>query len=476
MNFTKSAHFFALSLAFIQGAFAGDIQVGIAKVDITPEMGVSMEGTISQNSPSKDVHDRLHVRCLVFKDGAKTLTIAIVDNTMISTSIIDRAKAEIKKQTGIPGSQVIIAATHSHSTPRGVVGLVDSESHRNYLGFLGKKIVEAVVKAEKAVVPSKIGWDSFQAPEHVFNRRWFVDDASQKKPNQFGITGEKVKMNPGRKGLVKPAGPVDPELFLLSVRTSENKPRAVLGNYGLHYVGGTGGGVISADYFGTFSQMIGEKLGVTGADNAFLGIMSNGTSGDVNNADYRKPPIKKAAYEKITAVATDLANRAAPVIKKIQHVSELKLNAVEGVIQLRVRKPDQARLKWALKNQAPDNTKLRLNRTQVYAREALALSKYPDVVDVRIQAFRLGDLAIVSIPNEVFAETGLAIKKESPFPGNTFTIELANGYHGYLPSAKQHEWGGYETWPARSAYLETTAEEKIKNEALRLLSELKNRK
>jgi hypothetical protein len=88
-----------------------------------------------------------------------------------------------------------------------------------------------------------------------------------------------------------------------------------------------------------------------------------------------------------------------------------------------------------------------------------------------MQALRIGELAIVALPCEVFAETGLAIKQRSPLK-STFTIELANGYHGYLPTPEQHALGGYETWPARSSHLEIQAEPKIRAEALRLLNEI----
>ena len=56
----------------------------------------------------------------------------------------------------------------------------------------------------------------------------------------------------------------------------------------------------------------------------------------------------------------------------------------------------------------------------------------------------------------MFVEIGLEIKKKSPLKP-TFTIELANGYNGYLPTPEQHELGGYETWRARSSYLEVDA-------------------
>ena len=80
-------------------------------------------------------------------------------------------------------------------------------------------------------------------------------------------------------------------------------------------------------------------------------------------------------------------------------------------------------------------------------------------------------VAIAAAPCEVFAETGLAIKKHSPFP-KTFTIELANGYGGYLPGPEQHKLGGYETWPARSSFLEVEAEPKIRETLDQLLKQL----
>ena len=49
------------------------------------------------------------------------------------------------------------------------------------------------------------------------------------------------------------------------------------------------------------------------------------------------------------------------------------------------------------------------------------------------------------MPFEAFAVTGLEIKKKSPFK-TTFTVELANGSYGYLPTPEQHELGGYESW------------------------------
>ena len=108
---------------------------------------------------------------------------------------------------------------------------------------------------------------------------------------------------------------------------------------------------------------------------------------------------------------------------------------------------------------------------EIYARETVLLSEYPSEVPLILQAMRVGDLAITAIPCEVFVEIGLDLKRESPF-SRTFTMELANGYNGYLPTEEQHGYGGYETWRARSSYLEVTAADKITEAILELLREV----
>jgi hypothetical protein len=111
-------------------------------------------------------------------------------------------------------------------------------------------------------------------------------------------------------------------------------------------------------------------------------------------------------------------------------------------------------------------------KEEIYARETVLMNDYPKHVSVILQAFRVGDLAITAIPCEVFVELGLELKQASPFT-RTFTISLANGYNGYLPTPAQHELGGYETWRARSSYLEVEAAPKITGTLSDLLNKLK---
>ena len=95
----------------------------------------------------------------------------------------------------------------------------------------------------------------------------------------------------------------------------------------------------------------------------------------------------------------------------------------------------------------------------------------PPTRELKLQAIRIGDFGITGIPNEVFAISGITIKKRSPLK-STFTIELANGCEGYIPPPDQHALGGYETWRARTSCLEETAEVKIVSTVLDLLNKV----
>src|SRR5205814_9079363 len=98
--------------------------------------------------------------------------------------------------------------------------------------------------------------------------------------------------------------------------------------------------------------------------------------------------------------------------------------------------------------------------SDIYANETVLLSQSPRQAELILQTFRIGDLGIAAIPCEVFAEIGLELKKKSPFK-STFTIELANGYNGYLPTPAQHASGGYETWRPRATSSETDSSVKL---------------
>ena len=123
---------------------------------------------------------------------------------------------------------------------------------------------------------------------------------------------------------------------------------------------------------------------------------------------------------------------------------ELKAAAAELELKMRHPPPDVvARAREVLAR--PTSASPLHIREVTYAERMLDPKNWPKTVSILIQAFRIGDLGIAAVPFETFTETGLEIKAKSPFK-DTFTIELANGSNGYLPTPEQHELGGYETW------------------------------
>jgi hypothetical protein len=442
-------------------------RAGAATANITPWLGISLAGNMRDN-PARYVHDELHVRALVLDDGDTTLAIALVDSCMVPRELIESAKALAAEATGIPKAHLLVAATHSHSAGC-ATGVFQSDPDPAYQHLLTRRIADVITLAYHNLAPARIGWGEAQLPDEVFNRRWHMKPGSIGS-DPFGNTTDQVKMNPprGSEDLIEPAGPVDPALAFISVQRPDGTPVALLANYALHYVGGTGPGHVSADYFGIFAARMTELLNTQSASPPFVAMMSNGASGDINNIDFRVPGEAFAPYEKMTSVAHKAAAAVHAALDSIAYVDRVSLNAAEEVIQLGVRLPTEEELVEARGIvEAAEGPEMK-SLPEIYARETLLLAEYPEEVPVTIQALRIGDLAIAAIPCEVFVEIGLGIKARSPF-GQTVIIELANGYNGYLPTADQHALGGYETWRARSSYLEVDAAEKITATSLRLL-------
>ncbi len=447
---------------------AGTFRAGAATADITPAKGVLLDGPISKNGPVTGIHDRLHARALVLDDGQTRLGIVICDACMIGRDVFDHARLLIGKQSTINPQFILMAATHTHAAVRAThigTGKLDDAYHQQ----LAHGIATAVLAAEKNLAPARLGHGSFQKPELIACRR-FLCKPGTVDPNPFGEVGERIKSVSGRSnGVIKPAGPVDPQFSVLSLQHADGSPLAVLGNFSVHYCGGYQRGLVSADYFGHYAAALEAELTTAKGRPPFVGIMSNGTSG--NTGAIRKDGKKYEPFEWIKVSGRLLASETVKKIQTIEHRADISLQVVQRELTLGVRKPDAARIKWAQDIVTNPAAKQPHRWATVYANETLHLSRYPAQKSIVLQAFRLGDIAIAAAPCEVFAETGLAIKGRSPFP-KTFTIELANGYGGYLPSPEQHKLGGYETWPARSSFLELEAEPKIQQALGQLLKQL----
>ena len=450
---------------------APQFRAGAATTNITPWLGLEIAGSMRKNVGTY-VHDELHVRSLVLDDGENVLGFAVVDSCMVPREIFDAAKAMVLEEHGIDPSHLMMSATHTHSAPA-ATNVFQNSPDPQYQQFLTRRIADAITLALKNRRPAKIAWTKASEPDQVFNRRWYLKDGTM-PANPFGSKGDGVKMNPPRGGdnLIEPAGPIDPDVYFIAVETTDGVPLAILGNYSLHYVGGVGSGHISADYFAMVANRLADAIGQDGSDPPFVGILTNGTSGDINNINFRKGGIRQAPYEQMAVVADDVADAIVEGYSGLEWQSWVPLSAAAGELTLGVRKPtgdEFLKAKEILEN-AEDPHDLK-SMPEIYAHESVMLAKYTDVKTLVLQAFAIGDLAIAAIPCETFVEIGLRIKAESPF-ADTFTIELANGYNGYLPTPEQHALGGYETWRARSSYLEVGASPKIEEMILGFMNAL----
>lgn len=442
---------------------------GAAVSNITPKIGLSMNGNF-QDQLAKHIHDDLHARCIVLDDGKTRLAIVVADLCMVTREIVDAAKHRASSITDIPVGNMMVSATHTHSAGT-AAEVFHSVPDKEYVDFLIERIADAVVRANNNLAPARIGWGVGSEPSQVFNRRWLMKPGTP-ITNPFGTVDQAV-MNPGigNPNLLEPAGPIDPEVPVISIQSLDGTPVAVLANYSLHYVGGGRGGEVSADYYGMFANEIKEMLDADRQDPPFVAMMSNGTSGDINNINFRTAHAPLPPYGRMELVARLLASETYKVLQNIQYHDWISLDAEQEEINLDVRRPTPKEIKRAKDIMSKAKGPGMKTRDEVYARETVLISEYPENVPVILQAFRIGDLAITAIPCEVFVEIGLHLKQKSPFKP-TFNIELANGYNGYLPTPAHHKLGGYETWRARSSYLEVNASDKITETLFSLLSDL----
>ena len=138
---------------------------------------------------------------------------------------------------------------------------------------------------------------------------------------------------------------------------------------------------------------------------------------------------------------------------------------------LKLRQPSEEMLKHLREVVKLPADKFQSHKQEkVYAERIFKLADAPSEVEISLQTLKIGETGIAAIPFETFAETGLEIKRESPFK-NTFTIELATGWYGYLPTPRQHRLGGYETWLGTN-WVEVEASDKITAQLLRMFESL----
>ncbi len=469
--------FLCLTILFIgllPGQAEDGLQVGTAAINISPTVFPIQ----LRSGESNYVHDPLHVRAIAFKNGDGHAVIALIDAIGVGREMTDAAKAIAAERTGWKATEMLVSGTHTHTAPKGG----DTSPGRiSYEKTRADGLANALIEAIESLEPAQVGFASDEEPSEVYNRRWYLKPGTMDR-NPFGEF-DQVRMNPPRQNITQPAGPTDPEVCVIDIRTRKGKALGLIGNYSLHYVGGIPKvieedgkevGMASADYYGEFARVMPYRVGGAKPSGNFVAMMTNGTSGDINNIDFLQTRAPRAPFEQVRIVANKTADAAWRAVKKIEDYDSSPVVAMrqrEVTLKYRSMTEDEVAHAVRLLNLPRKDRDAFHKSAARYANATIIYSEPNKTENVIIQAIRIGDQAVVSLPFEVLVEIGLEIKEKSPFP-HTFTIELANGGYGYLPPPNQHELGGYETWIGTNKF-EKDSSVILTKQLLEMLGELK---
>lgn len=448
------------------------LEAGASRVNVTPSLGTVINGDFLPMY-AKTIHDYLYAKALAFKSGKQRFVFVVVDCMAIDRELIDETKNIIRKSTGLLPAQVMISSTHAHSCGS-VIGGSLCPTDLSYRLAMPARINKAVKLAFANLQPAKIAWGHIDVPQHLSCRRWFMKSGFP-MINPFGDT-DKVWMNPplGSKYLDRPASPTDPQVSYFAVKTLDDIWISIMANYSIHYAADIPEHTISADYFGEVHKQLQNKLN---AGDGFVGIMSNGTSGDVNTFDFKlERNYPKEPYGKSKLIANDVSDSIIRSLQSAKFESRPVLKFIYTHLPIGSRRPSAAQVAKSKQMIAVlDYSKLssidKASSTIVnaYAMDLIALDAYyKPVIQLPIQAIRIGEGTIGTLPGEIFSETGLKLKKASPSK-YYFTVCLANGVESYMPPAEQFKLGGYETWLCSGSHMEIGAEEKLRNALLKLV-------
>jgi hypothetical protein len=396
-------------------------------------VGVSLAGYF-HDRVSQSVRDDLYARALVIESEGTRLALVSCDLISVAEEVTGPAKAFIERETGIAPENVLICATHTHTGPEvradGVVPVC-----KEWAAGLPRRIADAVKAAADSTFPATLRPGRTVVEGYSFNRLFRLKDGSER----FGKGGCEEEV-------VAEAGPIDPELQTLSVVDEAGRLRALAVHFALHVdvIGGGSANFISADWPGEMAKNV---AAVYGED--VVTLLLQGTCGDLNHVPHGPthlpisgPPKAVQLGRAFAGAAMFAAERAEPMVK-LPLAGQMEVLAIPYY----TREPALLAEVERLKAQGPGPfEKYLIERTEAWPHDGQNAA-------VPVQALRIGDVAIVGLPAEIFVRIGLEIKHFSPAPF-TFVVELANARAStYVPTTDQAERGAYGAKPILSRWL-----------------------
>ncbi|MCC7334008.1 MAG: hypothetical protein IT422_02860 [Pirellulaceae bacterium] len=419
--------------------------VGIDLVDVTPTNEVLLGGSPFPKKTS-EVDTPLFVKAMVISSGTQKVAIVTLDHLKYPSNLADIAREQIEESTGIPFDNIIICSSHTHSSPMWWNPCYKEDNR------LLTPIHKAVELAAADLEPCKLGTATETVEGITRNRRLMVD----------GEVWNRWLVDRGAPDTTKdtyPAeGPIDPELIVLAAVNQNGKYKAILYNYACH-ADVTRPTMISADYPGHVQKVVSENLGY-----AVPALFLAGACGDINPYPYGNSPDNSQA----PVFGRKLGNGVLESLEHLEFITSSTLCAESRNANMPGRE-DPCFAEEEITRKWPET--LEVHRKAFQA----TMSQRKPTYEFWLSGIRIGDnFAIVTNPDELFCQTGLDIKKGSPFK-RTMVVEQTNGSHGYIPTPNACEAGGYEAWYGEHSYLSTNAATIIETNSLDILAHLKNK-
>ena len=451
------------------------MKAGFFEADITPAIGMERPATYYKLYHTA-IHDPLKVRACVLDDGKERIAIIGVDTCGIQRRTVVKARTAVKKSCGIPELNIMIAASHTHAggplwgfceeelkdAPILIKQLALNESislNMDYERHVISQIMNAVCMADQDKQEAKLSVGRGFEDKAVFNRC-------------FKLKNGRTATHPGKGNaeIIKPAGPIDPEVGLIAAWNNNDELIGCIVNYACHAT--CYGAGVSADWIYYMENTIQSVMGKQ-ANALFL----NGACGDVTQVDNQSLRPIELGEKWSRMLGTRVGAEVLKVLVSSEKGEDFKLAVGTGEIKLKIRKPSQASISKCREICNRMISEPEKTSEFHFAKERLILDymlSKSETRDVEIQAMQIGPAVLLANPSEYFCQYGLDIKKKSNFP-YTFVVELANDSCGYVPTEDAFDLkhgGGYETVLTGESNLEVAAGRKIMEKSIELAARL----
>jgi neutral ceramidase len=401
------------------------LRAGVAREDITPELGALLMGYPAPERTATALRDRLSVTALVIEQAGRLAALLSLDVIVVDDADVAAIRAGIETRTGIPAENVIVSATQTHSGPCTLEVWGWSEKDQAYTRMLIERCIGATAAAHAQLRPVTIGIGTVQSDIGV-NRREIAED-------------HRVVLG------VNPWAAYDPTMTVLRIESASGS-LATLIHYGAHPTVLPGSSrVISRDWPGV---MIDRVEALTKAPALFV----NGAVGDVAPRTNTLGAVGDGETA-LQEVGTRAAMDAVRAYRAIRDMRDLELAVLGGTFTMPYRSlPPLGEARRELSAAEADKDKPGpgiMNYRHWQAVVAAHAQPAQDGKAYRQTLLQLGPLAFVPFPGEPFAEIVLRLRQRSPYQ-HTLCLSTSCGNNGYFPTRESLHRGGYEVWVARA--------------------------